>query len=119
MLTKVIVREPNSENCLDLIFATAPYEKVIIVPDKDDYITSAIRKFMLDMPSPGSFQNIGPFNMSTTGLRACETIWLKLSKNEKSSIENQLAQSDSSLNADQKWYKNPDNRVHPYRVTGM
>ena len=50
-----IVREPN---CLDLIFAASPYEKVIIVPDTN-YITSAIRKFMLDMPSPGSFQNIG------------------------------------------------------------
>ena len=53
-----IVREPNFENCLDLIFAAPPCEKVIIVPDTN-YITSAIRKFMLDMPSPGSFQNIG------------------------------------------------------------
>ena len=53
-----IVREPNSENCLDLIFAKPPCEKVIIVPDTK-YITSAIRKFLLDMPSPGSFQNIG------------------------------------------------------------
>ena len=54
----VIVREPNSENCLDLTFAAPPCEKVIIVPDTN-YITSAIRKFMLDIPSPGSFQNIG------------------------------------------------------------
>ena len=53
-----IVREPNSEKCLDLIFAAPPCEKAIIVPDTN-YITSAIRKFMLDMPSPGSFQNIG------------------------------------------------------------
>ena len=48
----------NSENCFDLIFSAPPYEKVIIVPDTN-YITFAIRKFKLDMPSPGSFQNIG------------------------------------------------------------
>ena len=53
-----IVREPNSENCLDFIFAAPPYEKVIIVPGIS-HITSAIRKVMLDMPTPGSFQNIG------------------------------------------------------------
>ena len=52
-----IVLEPNSENCLDLIFAALPCEKVIIVPDTN-YITSAIRKFMLDMPSPGSFHDM-------------------------------------------------------------
>ena len=52
-----IVLEPNSEDCLDLIFAAPPCEKVIIVPDTN-YITSAIRKFMLDMPSSGSLHNI-------------------------------------------------------------
>ena len=52
-----LVREPNSENCLDLIFAAPLCEKVIVVPDIN-YITSAIRKLMLDMSSPGSFQNI-------------------------------------------------------------
>ena len=41
--------------------------------------------------------------MSTIGLRAYETTWFKLGKNLRNSIENQLAQSDSSLNADQKW----------------
>ena len=51
-----LVREPNCENCLDLILAAFPCEKVIIAPDTN-YVTSAIRKFMLDMPSPGSFQN--------------------------------------------------------------
>ena len=35
-----------------------PCEKVIIVPDTN-YVTSAIRKLMLNMPSPGSFQNVG------------------------------------------------------------
>ena len=53
-----IAREPNSENCLDLIFAAPPCEKIIVVPDTN-YITFATRKFMLDMPSPDSFQNIG------------------------------------------------------------
>ena len=50
-----LVRKPNSENCSDLIFAC---KKAIIVPDTN-YITSAIRKSMLDMRSPSSFQNIG------------------------------------------------------------
>ena len=53
----MIVREPNSENCLDLILAAPPCDKVINVPDTN-YITSATRKFMLDMPSPGNSQNI-------------------------------------------------------------
>ena len=52
------VWEPNSEDFLDLIFVAPPCEKVIFVSDKN-YITSAIKKFMLDMPSPGSSQNIG------------------------------------------------------------
>ena len=54
------MQEPNSENCsdLDLTFAVPPCEKVIIVPDAY-YITFAIRKLMLNMPSAGSFQNIG------------------------------------------------------------
>ena len=49
---------PNSENCLYLIFDAPACEKIIIAPDTS-HITSAIRKLMLDMPSPGSFQNIG------------------------------------------------------------
>ena len=54
----VIIQEPNQENCLDLIFVPSPCEKVVIVPDTD-CITSDIRKLMLDMPNPGSFQDIG------------------------------------------------------------
>ena len=59
-----IVQEPNSENsensenCLDLIFAAPPCKKVVFVSD-ENYITSAIGKFMLDMPNPGSIQCIG------------------------------------------------------------
>ena len=53
-----LVREPNSENCLDMIFVGPPCEKVIFVSE-ENCITSAIRKFILDMPSPGSFQKIG------------------------------------------------------------
>ena len=55
--------------------------------------------------------------MSTTVLRACETMWFKLGKNYKSSIKNQLTQSNSSLNADKKWQKSYDDPMHPYRVT--
>ena len=45
--------EPNSENCSDFIFVAPPCEKVVFESDKN-YITTAIRKFTLDMPSPGS-----------------------------------------------------------------
>ena len=57
-MTLALVREANSENCLDLIFAVLPCEKAIIVPDTN-YVISAIRKFMLYMPIPGSFENKG------------------------------------------------------------
>ena len=39
-------------------FCCTPCEKVIFVSD-ENYIISAIRKFMLNMPSPGSFQDMG------------------------------------------------------------
>ena len=48
---KYLIQELNSENCLNLIFASPRCEKVIIVLDTN-YITFAIRKFMLDMLSP-------------------------------------------------------------------
>ena len=53
-----VVQKPNSENCLDLVFAAPPCQNVIIVQDTS-YTISGIKKFMLDMPSPCSFQNIG------------------------------------------------------------
>ena len=53
----LLVLEPNSENCLDLNSVAPPCDKVICIPD-NTYITLAIRKFMLDMPRPGSFQTI-------------------------------------------------------------
>ena len=43
-----IVPESNSENCLNVIFVASPCEKVIFVSD-EEYVTSAIRNFMLDM----------------------------------------------------------------------
>ena len=52
-----IVQKPNSDNCLDLIFVASPYEKVIFMSDTKS-VTAAIRNFMMDMPSPGSFRNI-------------------------------------------------------------
>ena len=50
---------PHMNSALDLLFVTSPREKVIIVPDTN-YITSAIRRFMLNMVSLCSlrFQNI-------------------------------------------------------------
>ena len=39
----LIVWEPSSENCLDLISVAPPCEKVVFVSDKN-YITSAIKK---------------------------------------------------------------------------
>ena len=53
-----LVREPNADNCLDLIFVASPCEKVIIVRDTN-FTIFAVRKFMLNMRNPGSFQNIG------------------------------------------------------------
>ena len=72
-----IFKGPNSENCLDLIFAAPPCEKVIIVPDTN-YIISAIRKFMLDMPSPGRFQNIALLIWGQQGsehVKPCGSNW--------------------------------------------
>ena len=48
----------HSKNYLDLIFVEPLCEKVIFA-SVENYITPAVRKFMLDMSSPGSFQNIG------------------------------------------------------------
>ena len=45
----------NTKGC---IFVVSDCEKVIFVSD-ENFITCAIRKFMLDMPSSGNFQNIG------------------------------------------------------------
>ena len=55
---KLVVWEPNSENCLVFSFVASPCEKVFLVCDENP-ITYAIRKVMLDMPNPGVFQNIG------------------------------------------------------------
>ena len=54
----MLVQEPNSENCLDFIFAAPLCEKVAFV-SHENYVTSKIRKFMLDMPSTGSLHNKG------------------------------------------------------------
>ena len=39
---------------IDLIFVPSPCEKVVIVPNTN-CITSAIRKFMMEIPSPASW----------------------------------------------------------------
>ena len=76
----VVVREPNSENCLDLTFAAPPFEKVIIVPDTS-YITSAIRKFTLDMSGPCGLQNISLFIWTQWGsehVKPCGSNWVRI-----------------------------------------
>ena len=79
-----LVREPNSENYLDMFFAAPPpFEEVIIVPDTN-YITSAFRKLIIHVgytPSPGSFQNIGLLMKSQQGsehVKLCGSNWLKI-----------------------------------------
>ena len=44
----VIVREPNYENCLDFIFVASLCEKIIFT-SKGNFMTLAIRRFVLDM----------------------------------------------------------------------
>ena len=82
-----MVREPNSENCLDSIFVSPPREKVVILPDTN-CITFAIRKFMLDMPSVDGFQNIGLLIWTQHGsefLKPCGSNWVKI-KGDQSKI---------------------------------
>ena len=61
-------------------FCYTPCEKVIIVPDTN-YITFAIRRFMLDIPYPGSFQNIDLLTWAQQGsehVKLCSTNWVKI-----------------------------------------
>ena len=94
--------QPSPENNLDLIFAAPLCEKVIILLDTN-YITSGIRKFMLDLPSHSSFQNIDPLSLSPIGLSARETMRFKLCKLKQAQLKISLynTQSDSVLIADQ------------------
>ena len=68
--TDIKVQEPNSEDCVDFTFSGTSCERVAFVFDKK-FITSAIKKFMLDMSSPGSFQNtVNSLSMDTSLRRA-------------------------------------------------
>ena len=81
---------------------TVPYKKDIIVPDTN-YITSAIRKFMLHMLSPGSFQNTGLLIWAQQGLEHVKTRgsnWAKIGQ----------ARLKISL------HSHYDDLMHPYRV---
>ena len=53
----ILIQELGSEKCSDLIFVGSPCEKLYLCLMKT--ITSAKRKFMLDMQTSGRFQNIG------------------------------------------------------------
>ena len=56
-------------------FCRTLFEKLIIVPDTN-FIISAIRKHMLDIPSPRSFQNM----CLSIWAQQCQTMWYKLGK---------------------------------------
>ena len=58
-----------------------------------------MRKSMLDVWVPGSFSNIGDWNLRPRVFRPCGTMWFKLGKNWRSPIKNQLTQTDSAVNA--------------------
>ena len=60
-----------------------------------------------------------PLNLRPRGFRWCETMCLNLGKNWISSIKNQLTQTDSALNADQKLSKNHGDLMLPDRVTAI
>ena len=53
-------------------------------------------------------------NRVKPGLRASESDWLKLGKNRRSQMKNQLKESSSTLNADKKWSKSFNDRMHSY-----
>ena len=46
-----------------------------------------------------------PFNLSSSILRLCETIWFKLGKHSRSSIKHHLTQSNEALNVNQNMVK--------------
>ena len=75
-LAYLIVWEPNTF----LRSVASPYEKVIFALERS-YITSAMRKSMLDVQVPGSFLRYRPLNLRPRGFRLCETMWFKLGKN--------------------------------------
>ena len=76
-----VVREPNFENCLDVIFVASSCENVIFVSEKNYYITSANRKFMLGHLISWWLPKRRPLNLSSTGLRPFENMWFKSGKN--------------------------------------
>ena len=59
-------------------FCFTPFEKVIVVPDTN-YITPIIRKLVLDIPNPSSFQNIGLLVWAQQN--SDHVYWYKLGKN--------------------------------------
>ena len=43
-------------------------------------------------------------------------MWLKLCKNRRSSVKNRFIHSNSASNVDEKWSKNHDALMRPYKV---
>ena len=90
--------------------SVAPPCKKVIFAFERNYI--AVRKSVLDMPVPGSFWNI-----RYEGLWLCETMWLKLNENRRSSLKIRWhTWSHNASNVDEKWSKNHDVLIRPYRV---
>ena len=59
---------------------------------------------------------IKAFKSKPKEIRSCECMWLKLVKNLRSSIKNQLILFNSALNVDKKWSKNHDDMMRPCRI---
>ena len=75
------VTKPNSENCLDVTFAASLCEKAIIVPDANYIYHICNQKIHVGHAKSLQLPKYRPLNLSPTGLRACKTMWFKLSKN--------------------------------------
>ena len=76
------VREPDSENCFDLIFA-APlsYRRTRYK------LFHIFRKFIVGYAKSWRLPKYRPLNLNQTGLRSCEIVWFNLGKNQRSSTE--------------------------------
>ena len=81
IISFILVREPNSENCSDLIFAAPPCEKVIIVPDRYKLHPICNQKIHVGYAKSWYLPKHSLFNISTTGLRACEAMCITSGKN--------------------------------------
>ena len=57
------------------MFVPTSCENVVIVPDTNN-IRSAIKKVMLDMPSPSSFQDVAHLNLG----QMAQSMWIRVAQ---------------------------------------